>query len=94
MAKSVLNPFPYVKDHVLLPFASCIEEVDKDIKSKLTDKIIRDIVSLIPDEWLNWEGMEEKPEELREVYYKFLVSRRDNSEVFVKEAENARKVFV
>src|SRR6476620_11135891 len=46
------KPFVQVKDHVLLPYASQLDAVDKAFRTILTDERIRSIVSLIPNEWL------------------------------------------
>lgn len=83
-------PFTLIKDHVLLPKANVLDEVDAEFKSILTDEVLNSIVNLIPDDWLHWEGIELSPEQIREVYFNFLKTRRDNSEIFVKEAKNAR----
>ncbi|MDT0649187.1 HipA family kinase [Autumnicola edwardsiae] len=90
MEKSAKTPFNLIKDHVLLPQASKLEEVNRECKAILTEEKIRNIVNLIPVEWLEWEGAEESPEEIRETYARFLLIRLENSEVFIKEAKNAR----
>src|SRR5216684_7527121 len=46
------RPFAQVKDHVLLPAASLLEEVDTAFHSFLRPEMIGGIVNLIPDEWL------------------------------------------
>lgn len=92
--KYALTPFVQVKDHVLLPFASKIKEADEYLKKLLPDEKLRTIVDLIPADWLNWNNEEESVDDIREVYYNFLRTRRDNSENFVKEAENARKALI
>lgn len=92
--KYAKSPFTYVKDHVLLPYATSLREVDKSFKEKLTDAVIREIIDLIPEEWLNWGDESETPKDIKEVYYNFLVMRRNNSEIFIEEAENARKALI
>ncbi|MCV9926817.1 aminotransferase class I and II [Flavobacterium sp. LS1R49] len=84
------SPFALIKDHVLLPQATLLKEVDSEYKVVLTPELLQDIVALIPDEWLNWEDTDETPEGLRNVYLQFLQTRLNHSEFFVKEAENAR----
>ncbi len=88
------SKFPLIKDHVLLKAATKLEQVDTEFKSMLTDELLQNIVELIPDEWLMWEGSEQTPQEIREVYFNFLKIRRDNSENFVKEAQDARKTLI
>ncbi|PZR07628.1 MAG: aminotransferase class I and II [Flavobacterium psychrophilum] len=88
------SPFALIKDHVLLPQASLLEETDAEYKAILTEDKIRGIVSLIPDEWLQWEELEKSPEEIREVYISFLTTRLENSSIFVKQADDARKALI
>ena len=84
------RPFVLVKDHVLLPQASEITAVDAELKAVLTPQLINDILALIPDEWLDERGFE-TAEDQRKAYAYFLNTRIENSSVFVKEAENARR---
>lgn len=84
------SPFGMIKDHVLLKNASELAAVDKEFKTILTDEVLSDIVSLIPDDWLHWEESDLLPDEIRKVYLKFLKIRRDNSELFIKQADDAR----
>lgn len=92
--KAALSPFKYAKDHVLLKQASELEKVDKASKKILTDDIINRIVNTIPDEWLNWNNEEESIDDIRSVYKQFLQLRRDNSNLFIKEAQDARKTLI
>jgi len=84
------SPFTLIKDHVLLPQATLLKEVDAEYKALLTPEILVDIVNTIPEEWLQWEDTDETPEALRNVYLQFLQTRLNNSEIFVNQAQNAR----
>jgi hypothetical protein len=86
------RPFVAIKDHVLLPQASEIEEVDEEFKKILTPKQIKAIVDLIPDDWL--QNRELSQEEEREVYVKFLENRIAISDLLVKEANHARQTNI
>src|SRR4051794_21731788 len=46
------SPFPLIKEHVLLPFASALGEADARLSAHLSPDLIREVLSLIPDEWL------------------------------------------
>lgn len=92
--KYAVTPFIQIKDHVLLPQAANLETVDRDMKALLSDNKIKQIVDMIPSDWLEWQGSENSEKEKREIYYQFLTTRRDNSENFVKEAQNARKILI
>ncbi|WP_143307136.1 HipA family kinase [Chitinophaga vietnamensis] len=85
------RPFVQVKDHVLLPQASRLEEVDTTFRQLLTEEKIRAIVALAPDEWLT---AEDTPEATREVYIRFLMTRIANADIFVKEAQHAREALI
>jgi hypothetical protein len=84
------SPFALIKDHVLLPQASLLKEVDGEFKALLTNEKLEEIVNTIPEEWLVWEDTDETPEALRKVYLQFLQTRLNNSEIFVNQAQNAR----
>lgn len=88
------RPFFPIKSHVLLPQASELEAVDAEFRAKLTAREIRDIVALVPDEWLVAESLSESADQRRQVYVQFLEARLVASEIFVKEAQNARKTLV
>jgi hypothetical protein len=85
------RPFVQIKNHVLLAQASQLDEVDKEFRAILTQERIQSIVSLIPDDWLLNDDSFETPDEFREAYAAFLNTRIKHSEIFVREAENARK---
>lgn len=84
------TPFLMIKDHVLLDKAIELKKIDLEFKLKLTPEVLRSVVDLIPDEWLQWRDTELSPEELRTIYFEFLNIRLQNSEIFVKAAEDAR----
>jgi hypothetical protein len=64
-----------------------LDEANQFAKEKLNDDIFREIVNLIPEDWLHWNDADETPEEIREVYFQFLKTRLENSEIFVNEAK-------
>lgn len=92
--KYALSPFTQVKDHVLLPYASELEEVDKAFKEILVPEKIEEIVALLPDDWLHWGEEGETPADIRRVYVNFLKERLAHSEIFIKEAQNARETLL
>ena len=88
-----VKPFARIKDHVLLRWATELDETDKLLKAKLTNPVINHIVQQIPDEWL--AGPEEpSPAAAREVYRQFLTMRVAASAIFVKEAKDAHERVV
>ena len=89
--KHALSSFTQVKDHALLPLAGKLDEVDAEFRKLLTSEKIREIVDLIPDSWIEWRDKDETPQDIRDIYYRFLKERIEHSEIFVKEAQHARK---
>jgi hypothetical protein len=87
------RPFVPVKDHVLLPQASALEAADTQAKLILTPERIAAIVSVVPDDWLT-DNLDWSPDELRQIYVNFLTTRIATSDVFVHEAQHARKALV
>lgn len=49
------DPFPYVKNHIMLPYASRLDEADSLMRQAITPRTLNKIVDLIPDEWLTDE---------------------------------------
>ncbi|MBD1397762.1 aminotransferase class I and II [Pontibacter sp. JH31] len=89
------RPFAQIKDHVLLPQATALEAADKSGKAILTSERIREILHLIPDEWLTGvESPFETAEEHRQAYAHFLETRLAHSEIFVKAAQHARETLI
>lgn len=89
-----LKPFALIKDHVLLPMASRLPEADEKMRSLVTHGKIRDVLELVPAEWLQHDGNGNTPDENREVYYQFLTRRINQSNIFVNEALHARESLI
>lgn len=87
------NPFPQIRDHVLLPRAGALEEVDGRLAARLTPEVIAAIVALIPDEWLDDRSFA-GPAEQRAAYAQFLTDRLRPPRGFVQEAIDARAALV
>jgi hypothetical protein len=81
--------FPAVRDHVLLRFASEIEEADRRLRPRLGDDLFSWLAAQIPDDWLPIEpGLE--PADRRAGYVEFLGRRLAAASSFVREAVDAR----
>jgi hypothetical protein len=91
--EQALKPFTQVKDHVLLKYASELETVNTAFKKILTEEKINEIVSLLPDDWIN-AGFSESPDEVRNVYRNFLNIRLENANLFINEAQHARQSLI
>jgi hypothetical protein len=87
------TPFPMIKDHVLLPFATKLEEADRLMAERITPEAIAAVVALLPSEWMSGDapgGAAQSPR----VYAEYLQSRLQSRHVFVEEAMRARSRYV
>ena len=79
-----------IKDHVLLPLATQLEEAKNEILEKVNQQVLEEIMRWIPDEWLSDPGIDDTTEERRGIYVKFLASKLEKLDLLTKEAQNAR----
>lgn len=86
--------FPQIREHVLLPLAPALLEADAAGRERLTPDVIHEVVALIPDEWLIGEPEFANPDEHREAYSAYLLSRLQSSEEWVGEILDARAQLV
>lgn len=83
--------FTMIKDHVLLPYADALKEVDGRLAGVLTPAVIASIVDLIPDAWLApAEGTAVEVQPQRDVYAAYLSERLEAPRDFLEEAIHAR----
>lgn len=92
------DPFPYIKNHALLPQASRLEEADKLMRQAITPRTLNKIVDFLPEDWLRqlgdlWEGTEYggNTENIRRGYKQFLTQRLANSKIFTERAIEEKK---
>jgi hypothetical protein len=84
------DPFPWIKEHILLPFASALEAADESMTAVITPTVIEQVINLVPDEWLNEDVRFKTLAEHRQAYVEYLTSRRAAPRPFVEEAIRAR----
>ncbi|MFD2741866.1 MULTISPECIES: HipA family kinase [Sphingobacterium] len=87
----VAKPFVQIKDHVLLRYATQVQQVDQQFRDLFTEDNLWKILSAVPDEWLEETGRTASADEVRQVYVTFLVQRAKQSAVFLKQIEQARE---
>ena len=92
--ETAFKSFPMIKNHVALPLASELVQVDADFRKLATPEVITSVVSLIPDEWLADDGNFTSVELHRRAYEKFLLDRVEKSQLFIDEAEHARQSLI
>jgi hypothetical protein len=88
------TPFTPIKDHVLLPAASALQETDQRLKATLTAETLQNIVKLIPDSWLEDDPVFQDTEAHRAAYIAYLLDRLESSQIFVEEALHARNQLI
>lgn len=86
--------FGHVKDHILLSSASMLHEVDERLTARLTPEVIKEIVGLIPDAWLDTDTTFASAGEFRQAYADYLVRRLEPPRLFVEEAARVRASLV
>lgn len=74
------DPFPQVKDHVLLPFADRPREADPAMAARLPRAVLETVTGLVPESW----------SEDRVAYTDYLSARLASPRAFVEEAVRAR----
>ncbi len=79
-------PFTAIKDHVLLRFATRLEEEDERLAQLLTANAIDAVVSLVPDTWIE-EG---EAAAARSAYRQYLLERLMPPRTFLDEALRVR----
>jgi hypothetical protein len=88
------DPFPMIKDHVLLRFASALQAIDSKMTGLVTPEMIDRIVKLIPDSWLLGDSLFAERNQHREAYREYLLSRLESPHVFLEEAIRARSLYL
>ena len=88
--ESARRPFAAARDHVLLPFAKNIPQIDAAFAPRLTPEVLQRIVDLVPGEWLEKEPNFADVEEVRAAYTEFLLGRLEEPRRWVEALEKAR----
>jgi hypothetical protein len=76
------RPFDAIVEHVLLPFASSLQDADARLAAQVTPELVDDVVAAVPGEWLNGSD--------RSTYASYLRARLEAPRLFVEQAEAAR----
>lgn len=92
--QSILKPFHQIKDHVLLPYASQLDDINKKFTEKLSAAVIVEIVNKLPVDWLMQDRTFDDPQIYRNIYTNFLITRLQNSEIFLNGAKSARETLI
>ncbi|MCC6790860.1 MAG: aminotransferase class I and II [Thermomicrobiales bacterium] len=88
------SAFPQIARHILLPFAGAIPEANAVAQARLNPEVIREIVALVPDVWIETGESVDRPVGSRQDYVDFLTRRLAAADAFVTEAERVRPARV
>jgi hypothetical protein len=83
------DPFPLIRQHVLVRSARALEQVDAELAATLTDDAIAGIVDLVPGSWMAGDPGSDAPAS-RADYCRYLIDRMATPRFFVEEAVRAR----
>ena len=84
------DPFPLIKEHILLRFAGALETADEAMTAVITEEVIKVIVDLVPDDWMKENSPFSTIAENRRAYIAYLTRRLEEPRHFVEEAIRAR----
>jgi len=88
------DPFAEVRQHVLLRFASAMEDAATHLQAALSDEVFARVAAQIPADWLDEDGGPGGALALRGAYVSWLRARRDALPVIVEEAARAHALSV
>jgi hypothetical protein len=94
MLQKIEAPFPEIQQHVLLPWATQIEQAATIAHDRLTPQIFADIVAQVPDAWLETSAGEFTAAQSRATYLDFFTRRMASSPIFEQEAIRAHARLV
>lgn len=84
------DPFPLIKQHILLSSANSIESVDESMSAFFTREVLEGVVDLVPEDWMADSTSFSTTDENRQAYVQYLTRRLEEPRNFVKEAIGAR----
>lgn len=91
-AQKTESPFPESEQHILLPWATQIEQAVRTAHRRLTPDVLVDIVAQVPDAWL--ASIDDHPDEIRAGYVDFLRARLAAGAIFEQEAIRAHACVI
>jgi len=81
-------------DHLMLPFAGPLAGVDAELAAKVTPELLREVLALVPDEWLAQDQVFEGADAVREAYLAYFAARLQGPRTWVDALEVARAARV
>lgn len=90
----IQTPFAAIRDHVLLPRATHIEQVHQHMQACFAGTVIADIADTIPLAWWPLGRRWQEPAQAKNAMIHYLSERLAAADVFVAEVERARATLV
>ena len=84
-AQMARSRFPAIRDHVLLPWASRLEQADRELRAQLDRQVFQKVLDGVPDAWLSTP---------RDAYVEYFSHRLLAASEFVEEAVRAHAQLV
>lgn len=88
------SPFPAIRDHVLLKYASELGAADAAMSARLAPEVIDAVVAAVPDAWLAADRAFATPAAARDAYTRHLTRRLQSPREFFEEARRAYAAIV
>lgn len=88
------KPFPQIKQHVLLRWASEIHKADRELAAMLSPEVLDAILDAVPDEWLGDEPRFASVKEHRAAYRDYLLRRLESPRHWMEDAADAQALSV
>jgi hypothetical protein len=85
------RPLATISEHLLLPFASSLAGAHERLGPLVTEPLLREIVGLVPDSWLEPLPSVGGPREQRDAYVRYLLTRVAAREALVESIEELRR---
>jgi hypothetical protein len=85
------RPLSTIGDHVMLPFAGPLQGAHDRLGPLVTEPLLRELVALPPDEWLASTAAVGGPDEQREAYVRYLMTRLGSRDALVDSIEEVRR---
>jgi hypothetical protein len=85
------RPLATISEHLLLPFASSIADAHQRLAPLVTEHLLRRLVALVPDSWLEPAPGIGGPPEQRDAYVRYLLTRVGAREALVDSIEELRR---
>lgn len=88
------DPFPEVRHHVLLRWATSLDDAADCLASALTDDVFAQVVGEIPNAWLDGDRAFASADGQRSAYVAWLRARREAMPLYLEGARRARATSV